>query len=274
MVDSGELVRTFLSKGRQRLLLGEFNESLTAYTKAVQLILSGEGAGRNEAIEAELVFLRAERHETARRLFALARLALGGAANGSLTAERRGFAAPAVILAGGASPAAESTIDVFRDSLLRAFEGFRGTVISGGTQCGIAGLAGDLARVAPDAGIVGYIPQSLPAGDSLDGRYSEHIATDGETYGPREPLQYWTDLLLAGVAPGDVSLIGIGGGPIAAFEYRLALALGATVAILQPASSAAAALQEDPDWGRLRNLLPAPNDAMALRALAGLTGRP
>jgi hypothetical protein len=71
-----------------------------------------------------------------------------------------------------------------------------------------------------------------------------------------------------------VSLIGIGGGPIAAFEYRLALALGATVAILQPASSAAAALQEDPDWGRLRNLLPAPNDAMALRALAGLTGRP
>jgi hypothetical protein len=270
MADSGELIRTFLGRGRQRLLLGELNESLASYAKAMQLVLSGEGADRNEAIEAELVFLSAEPHETARRLLALARVAAGGAPNGGLTAKRRRFAAPAVILAGGASPAAEAAVDVFRDSLLRAFEGFRGTVISGGTRCGIAGLAGELSRVAPDAAIVGYIPQSLPAADPLDTRYSEHIATDAATYGAREPLQYWTDLLLAGVAAGDVRLIGIGGGPIAAFEYRLALALGAAVAILQPAGGAAAALQADTDWRGLRNLLPAPNDAMAIRALVGL----
>jgi hypothetical protein len=268
MADSGGHTRSFLSRGRERLLLGELDDSLTSYVKGIQLALSGEGPDRIEAIEAELVFLSAERHETARRLLALARIALGGARHGVLTAKRRRFAAPAVILAGGASPSAEAVVDVFRDSLLRAFEGFGGTVISGGTRCGIAGLAGELSRVAPDAGIVGYIPRSLPAGDPLDGRYSEHIATDGDTYGAREPLQYWTDLLLAGVAPGDVCLIAIGGGPIAAFEYRLALALGAKVAILQPANNAAAALQEDPEWRELRSLLPSPNDAMTIRALA------
>jgi hypothetical protein len=267
MADNGELARAFLCRARQRLLLGELNESLTSYAKGIQLALSQEGPDRNGAIDAELSFLREGRHETARRLLALASMALGGAPDGGLTAKRRRFAAPVVILAGGASPMAEPAVDVFRDSLLRAFEGFRGTVISGGTRCGIAGLAGELSGVVADAGIVGYIPRSLPAGDPLDGRYSEHIATDGETYGAREPLQYWTDLLLAGVAPGDVCLIGIGGGPIASFEYRLALALGATVAILQPASKAAAALEEDADWNGLRNLAAAPNDAMAIRAV-------
>ena len=274
MAASAELARTFLSKGRQLLLLGELNESLASYAKGIQLVLSGEGPDRHAAIEAELDFLSAEPNETARRLLALARTALGGAPDGCLAPKRCRFAAPAVIFAGGASPAAEAGVGVFRDSLLRAFAGFRGTVISGGTRCGIASLAGELSSVAPEAEIIGYIPQALPSSDPLDTRHSEHIATDGATYGAREPLQYWTDLLLAGVAPENVVLIGIGGGPIAAFEYRLALALGAAVAILQPASNAAAALQADPDWRGLRNLLAAPNDAMALRALAGLTGRP
>src|ERR1017187_3987726 len=88
--------------------------------------------------------------------------------------------------------------------VLLAFDGFRGTPISGGTTAGLAGLAGDIAAVAAKAEVLGYIPRHLPHDQPIDRRYTAHIASDGATFGAGDPLQYWTDFLLAIVRPQDV----------------------------------------------------------------------
>jgi hypothetical protein len=88
-----------------------------------------------------------------------------------------------------------------------------------------------------------------------------------EDFSPEQILGSWSDLLDTGVHPEDVILIGFGGGPVSAIEYRLALAVGATGAVVIGTGGAADALLEDPLWSRLPNLLPVPWDAASLRAV-------
>ena len=269
-----ELPWAFLTMGRMYLLLNEVYESLAAYAKAIRLCLTGMGSMPTDVFDAELVFLRRinrghampEPHDWVWRQLLLAKAVQGGAAPAGLSAKRSGFVAPVVILAGGTSQVSKPAVDGFRETVLTAFDGFRGTLISGGTTAGVAGLAGEIAAIAYGAEILGYVPRHLPYDQPIDQRYSAHIPSEGATYGAGDPLQYWTDLLLAGVRPQDVRVVGIDGGTIAGFEYRLALALGATVGLLEPATRTAATLQRDPDWKTDRNLLALPKDVMTLRA--------
>jgi ppGpp synthetase/RelA/SpoT-type nucleotidyltranferase len=273
--DAGiELPWAFLAMGRLYLLMNEAYESLAAYAKAIRLCLTGTGTAPKDVFDVELLFLRRinhghampEAHDWVRRQLLLAKTVQGGAASAGLTARRNSFVPPVVILSGGTSPASQPTVDSFRDTVLAAFHGFRGTLISGGTTAGVAGLTGEIAANSPGAEVLGYLPRHLPYDQPIDRRYSAHVASEGATYGAGDPLQYWTDLILAGVRPSDVHVIGIDGGKIAGFEYRLALALGATVGLLEPATRSAASLQRDPDWKTDRNLLAVPKDAMTLRA--------
>jgi hypothetical protein len=176
-----------------------------------------------------------------------------------------------VIVAGGTNPESSATIEGFRGVVEGAFAGFRGTIVSGGTNAGVAGLAGAVAKIlgAKTGGEVeaaGYIPKNIPWDQSVDRRYSDFVPSEGSGYGAVHPLQYWTDLLGARVKPGQVKLLGIDGGRIAAFEYRLALALGARVAILQPATRAADEILKDPDWLASPGLLALPKDTMTVCA--------
>ena len=52
-----------------------------------------------------------------------------------------------------------------------------------------------------------------------------------------------------------MKLIGINGGEIAAFEYRLALMLGANIAVIESSGREAARLFKDPYWGNSERLL-------------------
>jgi len=88
-------------------------------------------------------------------------------------------------------------------------------------------------------------------------------------FSPLEPLQNWIDLVAAGIAPADVRLLGINGGPIAGAEYRIAVALGARVALLEKSGREAAKIFTDPDWEGLPNLVVMPTDAMTIRAFVG-----
>jgi hypothetical protein len=92
------------------------------------------------------------------------------------------------------------------------------------------------------------------------------VPSGGQDYSAGDALRYWTDLILAGVQPEDVRLLGIDGGEIAAFEYRLALALGALVGVMEPATREAFALLQDPDWGRNSHLIGLLNDARTIEA--------
>ena len=72
----------------------------------------------------------------------------------------------------------------------------------------------------------------------------------------------------AGIKAADVRVLGFGGGEIAAFEYRLALALGATVGVVSGTGGAVDELLKDRLWSAVPELriFPLPPDAKTLRA--------
>ncbi|MDH7487213.1 MAG: RyR domain-containing protein [Anaerolineae bacterium] len=272
----------FYDMGKLYLLLGKPYESLTAYARAVRLSTkewmvetSLRSLDRLSVVEEAL-----PGHEWARRLLLLgwgvkfphpavleqvSRLASPG---------HPAVAGPVVILSGGCDASVEQEMQTYRRLLREGFRDFRGTLICGGTMAGISGLAGEVQQAYPAAiRTIGYIPQVIPAGVTVDERYGEIRRTTGHDFSPLEALQYWTDLVASGISPEQVRLLGINGGAIAAAEYRLALALGARVAVIEGSGRAVAQLLADEDWHTSSRLLRLPADAMTVRAFIG-SGNP
>ncbi len=188
------------------------------------------------------------------------------------------FAGPFVIVAGGCDAYRKEAMKSYEGLLEAAFADFEGTIISGGTKEGISGAVGKLARSSGNRiRAVGYLPKSLPTDGTahIDTRYDKHRQTDaGEKFTAREPIQNWLDLLATGVYPRDVRVLGINGGDIAGLEYRMAVALGATVGVIQDSGREAERVLVDwPAWPGEDKLppsqgqvLPLPADPATLRA--------
>jgi len=184
---------------------------------------------------------------------------------------RKSFRQPVVIVAGGAEAWGEDATRRYELLLLKAFEGFRGTIVSGGTTSGIPGVVGAIAEVFTqkedaELNVMAYLPKRIPENTRRDGRYTELLEIQAEEFSPAQPLQNWIDLIAAGIRPEDVAVLGINGGPIAAFEYRLALALGANVGLVASSGRAAAEVHAERDAWEGAKLLWLPEDAMTLRA--------
>jgi len=190
---------------------------------------------------------------------------------GLRTRECEGFREPVIIVAGGTDPAIQDLMETYKSYLGEAFQGFEGTVISGGTAAGISGIVGELAEREPGMVAIAYLAQQLPIDGPLDKRYSYHFKTDGQSFSALEPLQNWIDLITSGIRPSEVRLLGINGGQIAAFEYQLALALGATVGLLESSGRAATDLLPDADFWPRGRLLRLPDDVMTIRAFVNPT---
>ncbi|NOZ20000.1 MAG: hypothetical protein GXP25_02815 [Planctomycetes bacterium] len=178
---------------------------------------------------------------------------------------------PIVIVVGGCDPQLKKEMAGYRYLLLEAFRDFEGTVISGGTTAGISGIVGEIGkRYRGRIHTIGYLPQApLPADAKLDKRYGEVRRTKGEGFTPLEPLQNWMDILASDIDPVEVRVLGVNGGKIAAAEYRIALALGAQVAVVEESGREAARLAPDEDWSDLPNLIHLPADPMTIRAFIG-----
>jgi len=172
---------------------------------------------------------------------------------------------PIVIVAGGCASEVKSLLSTFKDSLKRAFEDFGGIVVCGGTQSGISGMVGDL-RMGESARRIGYLPFYTPPDVSTHDAYDILRTQDTKDFTPLEPIQIWLDLFTNGYKPEQVRVLGINGGFISAFEYRMAVAFGASVGILESSGRAATELAGDPDWTDSENLDRLPHDAMAIRA--------
>jgi ppGpp synthetase/RelA/SpoT-type nucleotidyltranferase len=174
------------------------------------------------------------------------------------------FRAPIVIVAGGCDPGVEVDLrERFAPLLTNAFAGFDGTVIGGGTDAGVSGL---VAGLDGDAMLrIGYLPATPPAPDRAHPAYRV-LRTAGRGYTPLGPLQTWADLLVSGVDPADVRVVGINGGPLSAFEFRLALALGATAGIVEGSGRAASDMLADADWRSEPRLALLPHDWATLAA--------
>ncbi|MDD5063283.1 MAG: RyR domain-containing protein [Phycisphaerae bacterium] len=172
---------------------------------------------------------------------------------------------PVVIVAGKCASSMQKELRKYRNILFNAFRKFKGVVISGGTTSGISGFIGDIAGKHPNTiRAIGYIPRRLPKNTRLHKRYSRVRHTKGTNFSPLESLQSWTDIIVSGIDPANVKVIGIGGGTITASEYRIALALGAKVAVLDESSGEVAKIIQDDQWNTCKNLLPLPADSTTI----------
>jgi hypothetical protein len=259
------------------LLLGQPYDSLSMYAKAIQL------SSTDWMIETSLRLL--EKLSVVRELirgydWVCKLLVLGRAVKFQdqafleqvrllATANVAPILGPVVIVAGGTS--AEIRPEEYRQLLLDGFRSFHGTVISGGTTAGLSGLVGAVQTAYPQSIVtIGYIPASLPDGTKKDVRYSQIRTTGGQAFSALEPLQYWTDLIASGILPAQVRLLGINGGEISAFEYRLALMLSASVGVIESSGREAACLFKDPYWGNSKNLLPLSADKKEIESFVGI----
>ena len=113
-------------------------------------------------------------------------------------------------------------------------------------------MAGDLQEIVGQRQLqtVGYLPRETPAGlkGLIDDRYTRHRGTMGSDFSFLEPLSFWEDFLASDGDPKRVKLIGFNGGRISACEFRIALALGAKVGIIEGSGRAADELLSDPLW--------------------------
>ncbi len=185
---------------------------------------------------------------------------------------------PFIIIAGGCDAYHDAAMRSYGTLLSQAFAGFEGTIISGGTTQGISGVVGELAANSHGRiRAIGYLPSSMPTDGTAtrdDVRYTLRRTDGGVGFTAREPIQSWLDLLAAGIRPSAVRLLGINGGNVAGLEYRLAVALGACVGVIE--GSGREAELGAGDWPAIRRLessgklMVLPPDPMTLRAFIGL----
>jgi hypothetical protein len=113
--------------------------------------------------------------------------------------------------------------------------------------------------------LLSYRPAMLPDGVTPHSQYDSHT-TIGQGFLPDQILRNWTDLFAAGVQPQDVLMLGFGGGTLSAFEYRAALAFGATVALAAGTGGSVEELLDNPLWAGMPNLKELPFDGATVRA--------
>jgi len=243
--------------GKFALLLGDVQQALSRHAKAAQLASSGHmlttSAASIERITAALqVELPGAAHVL--DLLLLARAArFPSAADAWLRTAHRlpgvDQDTTVVIVAGGTEETAETWLREHAGSVVEAFEGYSGLLVSGGTDRGVAGLVGAI-RTRWGAGIraVGYLPADNVDGAREDARYDELRHCPGAAFSIGQSLQAWRDLLASGVTPAAVRLLAINGGAIAATEFRVGLALGCRVGVLVGSGRAADALLVDEGW--------------------------
>jgi hypothetical protein len=188
---------------------------------------------------------------------------------GKMPAGENHLDAPAVIVAGGCDPSVQARMEEYHALLDAAFGHYRGTIFSGGTVQGIPGIVGRLAKESKGRiRALSYLPAQMPTDRTAvkDTRYEFHTTTGGKGFTAREPLQNWIDLFASDIDPAEVSVLGINGGKIAAFEYKLALMLGASVGLIRDSGREADQLQRASEEQDIPGLLLLPGDPMAVRA--------
>jgi ppGpp synthetase/RelA/SpoT-type nucleotidyltranferase len=278
LADAGlEYPWTYYNMGKFALLLGHEYDALFNYTKAVQvtqspwpLSLAIRSLEKLKPVQEDIrgffeVCLLLDL--AAQVKFPKAKL---NGADSCLKNGRQIRRCPVVIIAGGTKTFYKENLAEYRKLMMEGFNDFSGTIISGGTTAGICSLVGDIQEAHKDTiTTLGYLPATIPLAERIDTRYHEIRKTDGKRFSAKEPLQYWTDILASGIQPSDVRLVGINGGNIAAAEYRIALMLGAKVAIIKDSGRAAAKLLVDKDWMSSENLIAFPHDGATLRAFIG-----
>ncbi|MCX6645222.1 MAG: RyR domain-containing protein [bacterium] len=272
----------FFDLGKFSLLLGRPYMSLHAYMRAVQLSTASFMISTSLK---SLEYLGPALKDTPGYDWAVNLLKLGRAARfmdessireltDLASKNHKKIEGPVVIVVGSTDSNDEKQVEKYRALILDAFHDYNGNIICGGTLAGISKLVGEVQRKYPTkVHTIGYVPKKLPFGTDLDKRYSEHRTTDDIQFTPMQPIKYWADILYAGIDPTSVKVLGLGGASLSAFEYRLAMTLGATVAILDEQKLSRKLKNDDYLAAALMKMVALPIDHYTLRAYVG-TGIP
>ncbi len=277
-----EMPYAAFTAGRLHLLLDEPDQALGDYARGIRHVLDCSTCVPDDilTIEEKWLFLVTKPdplvggYRWARDLLRLAGKlrAVPPGATGARAVPTK-LATPVFIVAGGAMTLKSGQADQLRPMLVEAFRGFAGTVISGGTRVGVPGCVGDAADSIGPRGkrpfkLFGYIPRVRPGDAPEDERYDTCIACGEQSFTAEQIVKNWADLVAAGVRPADVRVLGFGGGPLSAVEYRVALGFGACLGLVDGSGGAADALAGDELWAGTDNLLSLPCDPASVRALA------
>ncbi len=159
-------------------------------------------------------------------------------------------------------------MDSYIPQLIKAFDGFSGVVISGGTKVGISKIAGDLKKkYSKNIYTIGYVPGRTSEKIDYDqARYDEIRKTNVVDFSPLEATQYWMDVISSGIKPEQVKLLVINGGKISMAECKIALMLGAKVGIIEGSGGETSKIFSDPEWNSKNNLIQLPYDAAIIKS--------
>ena len=271
-----DIPRAYFTIGRLYILLKDYSKALDAYLDSLRVVLAPLSSCPECVFDDELEFLKRitvgqeapPEHKWFELLLTLAKavrlerdakpFSLADFASEAVETIKNSGKKTVFILAGGAGFMNVEELEQYKGFILIALKNAEGLVCSGGTQVGIPGLAGEAAEALKKSHEKNFILFSyLPKRGSLDAlpdkqRYDHIFRTDGNNFSVWESLQGWIDCIHAGILPQQVRVLGINGGPIASFEYRLALALGARVGIIVKSGRAADAILQDAEWGSIR----------------------
>jgi class 3 adenylate cyclase len=251
---------SFFDLGKFELFLGEDEEAVASFAAAVA---TSSAAYMLETTIRSLESVRAACGSMDGFGWSLALLELGIRAR---FGEADGSDGRTWILVGGSSAEGQGRIAAYREALVGALDGAHGVLVSGGTAQGVSALAGDVSSDVEKVRAVGYLPSSLPQDVHVDERYDELRRTKSERFSPLEPLTYWHDLLGEGTRPDQVGVVAIGGGRLTGLELRIALALGARVAVVAGSGGAAASVMRDRTWATAPRLSQVEPTTDALRS--------
>lgn len=266
-------------RGEFLLFLGQPDKPYDALTEYTRAIAHTTRASDIESAVVSLERVSDLRHphasiELARRLLLLAKSCKfdHGTLDDRLRgAETRGYSrldkhGPVVIVAGGCDPHRSADMDTYAELLHAAFDDFCGVIISGGTEQGVSGLVGEIGAKHDGILTIGYLPSALDADATIDRRYKELRTNIGDKFSALQPLQNWIDLLSNGVSPHNVCVLGINGGDIAGFEYRLARALGAKVGLLRESGRVVGTLsREAEEFDGIPGIAFLPHDVITIK---------
>ena len=278
MLNGTEMPYAAFTAGRLHLLLDEPDSAIASYARGIRHVLVGTTDVPKDVFEAEKDWLwlvtdpepMSKEYLWSAELFDYAsRIQNEGKEPAGMSGASAGQAV--LIVAGGADSVRPEEADRLRPMLVLALAGFKGLVYSGGTRSGVPGCVGDVAEVAGSPGkrlfrVIGYLPRLRPGHVVEDLRYDERIECGEDGFSVGQILKNWKDILDSGCRPSTVRVLGFGGGHLSALEYRIALALGARVGLVERSGGSADALASDPFWAGESHLLRLPNDSATVRA--------
>lgn len=281
-----EKVSAWFAIGRCYFFLHDKVACIDAYSNAVQVILNDKYLTNQSIIYAEISLIRSLKHfdvlmTNQIQLYLnitmfLSRKCLDKTRFKNYLENKKIrkdlITPPVIIIAGGASKMEITKVEEYEGYIKELMITLKGTIISGGTMSGIPGLVGRLKTekketTPPLFDLITYLPKKLPDDAIKSTAYDFSYEIDSSEFSALEILTMWNDLVIGGINPAEVILIGIDGGVMATMEYQIALSLGAKVGLVNHSGRATSDFLKDNIWKKHPNLLQLPDDPLTVWAL-------